>query len=401
MDQPPAPFVDKGGRHFAKNQARPIERDYPSSPNVSYTKFDEFRDTTSSERVDYIDEPSEPSFGGQYASRSNDRVVVRSRPLVDQNQEQIHFGGKAQEQYRQQAAPARVAAPRAKPVVDGVDEYEQRRYVAKPQQEKRQVRQVASARSFPKFEVKEKPLFARGGGASGGYNEGYVDLSSVNDKLESFGTKPRAMADIRPLSKPEFQRAAVKMETASGSAPRAVAPKVIAEPKVVVKAEEKVQFAKIPAPPKYKPEGEKLNLQKLPALKKQEVAKPISGAGKKFVKPLEGEMIADFGSQDDGSFNDGIRIAAPEGTPIKAAGSGSVVYSGNQLQGYGNLIIIRHANGYLTAYAHLKELEISKGQSVSKGDVIGHVGKTGNVDQAQLHFGVRKGREPVDPKQFI
>ncbi len=127
----------------------------------------------------------------------------------------------------------------------------------------------------------------------------------------------------------------------------------------------------------------------------------IGSSGGKFIRPVDGVIVSEFGSQSGGKQNDGINIQAPEGSPVKAAAGGTVVYSGNQLQGYGNLIIIRHPDGYLTAYSHLQGLDIRKGEKVNQGDVIGRVGKSGNVDTPQLHFGVRKGREPVDPKDYL
>lgn len=122
---------------------------------------------------------------------------------------------------------------------------------------------------------------------------------------------------------------------------------------------------------------------------------------KMFMRPIAGEIIAKFGNEKDGTFNDGIKIKAAKGTEVKAADGGEIVYSGNQLQGYGNMVIIRHASGYLTSYAHLEGLDLQKGIKVSKGDIIGKVGDTGNVNEPQLHFGVREGREPVDPQKFL
>ncbi|PIR32031.1 MAG: hypothetical protein COV36_05700 [Alphaproteobacteria bacterium CG11_big_fil_rev_8_21_14_0_20_44_7] len=140
-----------------------------------------------------------------------------------------------------------------------------------------------------------------------------------------------------------------------------------------------------------------------PAPVKVQAAEEIvpQASAEKLLMPVDGAVIQEFGDKSDGTFNDGINIQASEGTPVKAANSGSVVYSGNQLQGYGNLVIIRHDNGYLTAYAHLESLELEKGATVKRGDIVGHVGRTGNVDQPQLHFGVRKGREPVNPRDFL
>ena len=133
-----------------------------------------------------------------------------------------------------------------------------------------------------------------------------------------------------------------------------------------------------------------------------EIKPTVDKSAPQFIKPVDGNVILGFGeSKANGKPNDGINIAAPEGAPVKAAAGGEVVYSGNQLQGYGNLVIIRHPEGYLTAYAHMQNLDLKKGEKVNQGQVIGHVGTTGNVEQPQLHFGVRKGREAVDPKDFL
>ena len=99
--------------------------------------------------------------------------------------------------------------------------------------------------------------------------------------------------------------------------------------------------------------------------------------------------------------NDGINLAVPEGTPVKAADDGVVAYAGNELKGYGNLVLIRHANGYVTAYAHAKELLVKRGDQIKRGQVIANSGQTGNVDTPQLHFEVRKGPAPLDPMPLL
>ena len=91
----------------------------------------------------------------------------------------------------------------------------------------------------------------------------------------------------------------------------------------------------------------------------------------------------------------------PEGTPIKAAEDGVVAYAGNELKGYGNLVLVRHSNGFVTAYAHASELAVKKGETIKRGQVIGKAGATGNVSGPQLHFEVRKGATPVDPMQYL
>ena len=126
-----------------------------------------------------------------------------------------------------------------------------------------------------------------------------------------------------------------------------------------------------------------------------------SGAMPSFRWPARGRVIAGFGSKPNGVQNDGINLAVPEGTPIKAADDGVVAYAGNELKGYGNLVLIRHSNGYVSAYAHARELLVKRGDTIRRGQVIAHSGQTGNVTSPQLHFEIRKGSTPVDPTQFL
>ena len=126
-----------------------------------------------------------------------------------------------------------------------------------------------------------------------------------------------------------------------------------------------------------------------------------SGAMPSFRWPARGRVIAGFGSKPNGTQNDGINLAVPEGTPIKAADDGVVAYAGNELKGYGNLVLIRHSNGYVSAYAHARELLVKRGDTIKRGQVIAHAGQTGNVTSPQLHFEIRKGSTPVDPTQFL
>jgi murein DD-endopeptidase MepM/ murein hydrolase activator NlpD len=120
-----------------------------------------------------------------------------------------------------------------------------------------------------------------------------------------------------------------------------------------------------------------------------------------FRWPVRGRIIAGFGPKPNGQQNDGIDVAVPENTPVKAAEDGVVAYAGNELKGYGNLVLVRHPNGYVTAYAHAKELLVKRGDQIKRGEVIAKSGQSGNVDAPQLHFEVRKGSAPVDPMQFL
>jgi murein DD-endopeptidase MepM/ murein hydrolase activator NlpD len=131
------------------------------------------------------------------------------------------------------------------------------------------------------------------------------------------------------------------------------------------------------------------------ALEVQNAAKAVSEW------PVAGHVIAAFGSYGNGERNDGINIAANLGEPIHAAAAGTVTYAGNELKGYGNLVLIRHDDGYVTAYAHAQNISVNRGDRVEKGQIIGTAGETGDVTSPQLHFEIRRGVQPVDPKPLL
>jgi murein DD-endopeptidase MepM/ murein hydrolase activator NlpD len=120
-----------------------------------------------------------------------------------------------------------------------------------------------------------------------------------------------------------------------------------------------------------------------------------------FRWPVTGHVIEAFGPRPNGTTNDGINLAVPVGTPIKAAEDGVVAYAGNELKGYGNLVLVRHADNYVSAYANASELLVKRGDSVKRGQVIARAGQTGNVTSPQLHFEIRKGSTPVDPRKYL
>lgn len=125
------------------------------------------------------------------------------------------------------------------------------------------------------------------------------------------------------------------------------------------------------------------------------------GGAPSFRWPVRGRVIAGFGPNPNGQQNDGINLAVPEGTAVRAAEDGVVAYAGNELKGYGNLILIRHSGGYVTAYAHASEILVKRNDQVRRGQVIGKSGQSGTITTPQLHFEVRKGSTPVDPMQFL
>ena len=131
-----------------------------------------------------------------------------------------------------------------------------------------------------------------------------------------------------------------------------------------------------------------------------EPAAPETTSGK-FLWPVRGKTIAGFGRRPDGTHNDGVNVAVPQGTAIHAAESGKVAYAGNEIKGYGNLVLIRHPNGWVTAYAHADQLLVRPNDEVRRGQVIAKAGRTGAVDQPQVHFELRQGSRPIDPMPHL
>ena len=125
-----------------------------------------------------------------------------------------------------------------------------------------------------------------------------------------------------------------------------------------------------------------------------------SGA-RTFLWPVRGRIVVGFGAGEGGTHNDGINIAAPAGTPVAAADAGTVAYAGNELRGYGNLILIKHANGWMTAYAHNAALLVKRGEHVKRGQTIARIGATGAVAEPQLHFEIRHGARALDPAEYL
>jgi murein DD-endopeptidase MepM/ murein hydrolase activator NlpD len=126
-------------------------------------------------------------------------------------------------------------------------------------------------------------------------------------------------------------------------------------------------------------------------------AEPVMSGSDKFRWPVSGRVLVDFAS----SKGTGINIEAAEGAAVKAAENGTVIYVGSGVEGYGNLVLIRHPNGYVSAYAHLGSMNVAKGANVARGDTIGAAGMTGSVNKPQLHFELRKGATPVDPVPLL
>jgi len=152
-----------------------------------------------------------------------------------------------------------------------------------------------------------------------------------------------------------------------------------------------------PPPPRIEPAAG-------PALHRELAALPpprVASANGRFLWPVRGRLVSDYGTDAGGTRNDGINIAAPAGTTVLAADAGIVAYAGNELRGYGNLVLIKHANGWMTAYAHNSVLLVKRGQKVRRGQPIARIGATGAVSRPQLHFEVRHGTKALDPTDYL
>ena len=157
----------------------------------------------------------------------------------------------------------------------------------------------------------------------------------------------------------------------------------------------------VPTPPT--PPTQTAQIEHPPAPKPAPAGDPLPALkpDSPFIWPVDGKVVSKFGPAKDNQRNDGINIAAPVGAPVKASAPGVVAYAGNELRGFGNMVLLRHADGWVTAYAHNSSLLVQKGDKVGQGQTIARVGSSGNVDTPQLHFELRKGTKAVDPLKVL
>jgi murein DD-endopeptidase MepM/ murein hydrolase activator NlpD len=132
-----------------------------------------------------------------------------------------------------------------------------------------------------------------------------------------------------------------------------------------------------------------------------DIVEPPSANGTSFRWPVRGRIISGFGAKPTGQRNDGINLAVPEGTTVKAAEAGTVIYAGNELEGYGNLVLIRHADDWVSAYAHNGDIKVKRGDAVRRGQTVATAGMSGSVNSPQVHFELRKKAKPVNPLDYL
>ena len=267
----------------------------------------------------------------------------------------------------QPAANAPAMAQPAKPAPSPAP-----KVIQAPPQAQAQIRVQAPAQ--PQAKATEKINFVQGAQHAGAAPAKPVETPKTAAKpLEKTIDKPADKLAAKPAEAPVKQVAEVP-------AKQAEKPAAAAKPQQVAKLET----------------GAAPTQSAVPAAAPQAAAEPESDKPE-FRWPARGRIIQGFKA----GANDGINIAVPEGTAVKAAEAGVVAYAGSELKGYGNLVLIRHPNGFVSAYANNGEISVKRGETVKRGQAIAKSGQTGNVSSPQLHFELRKGSTPVDPTDFL
>ena len=273
------------------------------------------------------------------------------------------------------AEPVRRAAPSAA---------EQRGFVSGPAPARQT---VADARSQARSAVETKTAAAAEAKA-----KAEADAQAMRESRARFAAEAKAKAEARKVSAIPTTRPVAEAKPARPA--KVAAP--VAEPARPVAVASAPATEPKPAPvAKAEPAPEPKTTASLP---KQPEAASSSADKADFRWPARGRVISGFSGKGG---NEGINIAVPDGTPVKATEEGTVAYAGSELKGYGNLVLIRHPNGYVSAYAHNGELKVKRGDVVKRGQVVASSGQSGNVSSPQLHFELRKGSTPVDPTPYL
>jgi len=243
--------------------------------------------------------------------------------------------------------------------------------------------------------------------------EEYFHRVAAGDTLSEiarhYGVSLRALATANDLADPYIVKVGQRLRLPTAGTIAAAEPDVSFTIEPAVVAVEPVAGTAEPEPvvltaPEPEPAAATTEVVPTPEPEPVVVAavpQPEPRAEDLFAWPVQGPILSSFGSKPGGLNNDGINIGASRGTPVVAAENGVVVYAGNEIPGFGNLILIRHADGWATAYAHNDKLLVAKGDSVARGQPIARVGSTGSVSEPQSHFEIRKGNEPVDPLKYL
>ncbi|MEP3429361.1 MAG: peptidoglycan DD-metalloendopeptidase family protein [Roseibium sp.] len=228
----------------------------------------------------------------------------------------------------------------------------------------------------------------------------FADLTKSQVKVEKVKI---AQFDTAPKRKPAGQSQVLTTASIPSPSSTGAVPTPRKQPKIPKALEaiptEPVETSDLPAP------GQLDEARPTAPIKTPQIVASVqpddATAPAKFRWPVRGRIISDFGAKPGGGRNEGVNLAVPEGTAVKAADGGTVIYSGNELKGYGNLVLVRHDEGWVSAYAHNSKLNVKRGDKVRRGDTVGLAGATGSVTQPQVHFELRRGNKPVDPLKHL
>jgi murein DD-endopeptidase MepM/ murein hydrolase activator NlpD len=220
-----------------------------------------------------------------------------------------------------------------------------------------------------------------------------------------YGVEVSTLASLNRLNPPYALRAGetlflpASVEPPDRSAAVAVAPEASQAPQAQASRPDNTAAA---APGASEKSGQRGGQKEAAAAAAPEAAKPPPRrTGRGFDWPVQGKIVEGYGTGLNGTHNDGINIAAKLGEPVRAADAGVVAYAGNELRGYGNLVLIKHPGGYMTAYAHNSKLSVKRGEVVKRGQEIAKAGSTGTVDTPQVHFEIRQGTRAIDPTTLL
>jgi len=252
---------------------------------------------------------------------------------------------------------------------------------------------------------------------SGGASHVVAYGETVYSIGRKYGARPNDIVAANQLSSPSNIRVGQRLTIpgASASMVASATPSAASKPAapasgtLKVPTEQKPQVAKgeprvIPGVPSIPVQKSSNTSSAIPASTTtavDDIVEPPSANGTTFRWPVRGRIISGFGAKPSGQRNDGINLAVPEGTSVKAAEAGTVIYAGNELEGYGNLVLVRHADDWVSAYAHNSEIKVKKGDTVRRGQTVATAGMSGSVTSPQVHFELRKKAKPVNPLDYL
>jgi len=218
-----------------------------------------------------------------------------------------------------------------------------------------------------------------------------------------YGTEPGTLVRINWIAPPYRLTPGQRIVLPSGASQNVArsqsAPNVPAKARTASPRKVEQRPSAAPQPARKVLSSERVVVKRAPRISPS--VKPPSPSRGGFIWPVSGRLLSRFGTLGKGLQNDGINILARRGTPVRAIQNGVVAYSGNELRGFGNLLLIKHSGGWISAYAHNDKLLVRTGQRVKRGQVISRVGSTGSVDKPQLHFELRRENRAVDPERYL